>query len=65
MTNDYKKKPRRQKILDVVSDLAGTFLYYGRKEDEDLPRGAVEEAIAAGEITVDEIMAHFRKECDL
>lgn len=55
------EKTRRRHILDKASDLAADFMYYDRKEDEDLPRGAIEEAIAAGEITVDEIVAEFRR----
>lgn len=55
------EKTRREHILDVVSDLVADFMCYDRKEDEDLPRGAIEEAISAGEITVDEIVAAFRK----
>lgn len=48
-------------ILDTVSDLVGDFLYYGRKEDEDLPRGEIEKAIKDGVISVDEICEHFKK----
>ena len=51
---------RREHILDVVDDLVGRFMYYNRKEDEDLPVGAIEEAIEAGEITVEEIVAKFK-----
>lgn len=50
----------KEQILGTVEDLVGSFLHYDRKEDEDLPRGAVEDAIAAGEVTVDEIAAKFR-----
>lgn len=50
---------RRQKILNVADDLMSDFLYYDRKEDEDLPRGAIEEAIRNGEITCDEIVEVF------
>lgn len=53
-------KSRREHILSTASDLMSNFLYYDRKEDEDLPRGAIEEAVADGEITTDEIMAIFR-----
>ena len=48
-------------ILGNVADLVSDFLYYDRKEDEDLPKGAIELAIENGEITVDEIVEHFRK----
>lgn len=55
-------KTRRQHIEDTVSDLAGSLLYYDRKEDEDLPRGAIEEAINAGEISVEEILGILEKD---
>lgn len=50
---------RREIILMTVDDLVADFLYYDRKEDEDLQRGAIEEAIAAGEVTAEEIVAAF------
>lgn len=50
---------RRQAILDTIDDLVSDFLYYDRKEDEDLPRGAIESAIKNGEITSKEIVEHF------
>lgn len=53
-------KTRKQKILNTVNDLAGKFLYYDRKEDDELPVGAIEKDIKAGKITVDEIVAEFR-----
>ncbi len=52
---------RKKIILATVEDLAAEFLYYGRKEDEELGRGEIEEAIAEGEISVDEIVSAFRK----
>jgi hypothetical protein len=54
-------KTRRELILGHVEDLVSNFLYYDRKEDEDLPRGSIEEAVKVGEITVDEIVAEFDK----
>jgi len=48
-------------ILAAAEDLAVSFIYYDRKEDEDLPRGAIEEAVKKGEITVDEIVSRFEK----
>jgi len=36
-------KPRRELILDAVSDLATDPLNYDQKEDEYLPRGAIGE----------------------
>ena len=50
---------RRESILITIDDLVGDFLYYDRKEDPDLPRGAIEEAIALGEVTIGEIVSRF------
>lgn len=52
----------KQHILGVVSDLMADFLYYDRKEDEDLPRGAVQAAIKSGEITIGNILTVVEKE---
>lgn len=51
----------KNKILNTVEDLVSKFLYYDRKEDDDLPNGAIETAIERGEITIDEIVEQFRK----
>lgn len=53
-------KSRRQCIIDTVDDLVAQFMYYDRKEDEDLPSGAIDEALVAGEISVEEIVTEFR-----
>ena len=44
----------------TVSDLITDFLYYDRKEDDQLPRGMIEDAVKEGKITVDEIVDLFR-----
>jgi len=54
-------KTRRELIEDTIQDLVGSFLYYDRKEDEDLSVREIENAIAEGEISVDEIVSLFRK----
>lgn len=54
-----EEKTRRQRILDTVSDLVGSFLYYDRKEDPDLPLNDIEAAVVGGEITKDEIVEAF------
>ncbi|MES2155859.1 MAG: hypothetical protein V4510_12055 [bacterium] len=51
---------RRGRILSLVSDTVADLLYYDRKEDSTVPVGAIDAAVAAGEITVDEITAAFR-----
>lgn len=50
---------RRGRILACVRDLVSAFLYHDRKDDRDLPIGAIEEAIDNGEITVLEITEAF------
>lgn len=57
---EREKRSRRETILIYVDDLLSSFLYYDRKECEELPRGEIEDAVAAGEITVDEMVAKFR-----
>lgn len=52
---------RKELIEATVDDLVSNFMYYDRKEDEDLPRGAIEEAIQAGEISVDDIVNLFER----
>jgi hypothetical protein len=49
-------------ILVRLSDLVNGFFYYDRKEDAELPRGAIEDAVKRGFITVDEMLEHFEKE---
>ena len=49
-------------ILAIVSDLVGSFIYYDRQEDEDLPTGCIESAIIEKDITIDEIVDRFKSE---
>lgn len=49
----------KELILNTVDDLVADFLYYGRKEDEELPVGEIEKNIETGNITVEEIVAKF------
>jgi hypothetical protein len=37
-------------------------MYYDRKGDEDLPQGAIEGAVANGEVSREEIIEHFAAE---
>lgn len=46
---------RRRRILDRAKDVGIDFVFYDRKDDEELPRGHIEDAIASGEIAVDDI----------
>ncbi len=49
----------KQVVLDTVENLISDFLYYDRKEDDELPIGVIEKLIAEGVITEIEIVAHF------
>ncbi len=55
-----KSSVTKKLILDIVSGMVADFLYYNRKECEQLPLGAIEKAIDSGVITVDEIVAKFK-----
>ena len=50
----------KRTILAAIEDLVADFLYYNRKDDDDLPRGMIDQTILDGLITVDEMVQHFR-----
>ena len=52
---------KRQEILNTIEATCSKFLYYDRKNDEDLRPNDIQLSIAANEITVDEIVEEFRK----
>ena len=52
-------RPRKQQVLDTIDDGVSRLLYYDRKEDEDLPVGAIDEMVQNGEITIDEMVEKF------
>ena len=57
MTNEETKEI----IFGSVEDLVSNFLYYDRKEDEDLPVGKIEELIEDKTISIDELVERFRQ----
>lgn len=58
--NSARENARRDKITDVVDGMMLDLLYYDRKEDEELPVGAIEEAIVNAVITIDDIVNQVR-----
>ena len=62
MSNGSPGQTRETNILNCVADLVGELMYYGRKEDEELPRGAIEEALRYGEITQEQMVKEFARE---
>lgn len=54
------KESRKDILMATIDDTITRFLYYDRKEDEDLPLDAIQEMIESGEIELDEILGRFR-----
>ncbi len=52
---------RKELILGTISDGVSDLMYYDRKEDEQLPRGAIEEAIQKGELTMEDMVDAFQE----
>lgn len=50
----------RHKILNTLDRVMSDFLYYDRKEDNDLPINAIETAIIEGEISIEEMADAFK-----
>jgi len=51
-------------LENTICDLVGKLMFYDRKEDEDLPVGAIEAMIKEGKTSVGEIVARFRIELE-
>lgn len=60
-TSDEIKVELRNTIFDIVEDLVTDFLYYDRKDDDEIGVEELDGAIKSGIITVEEIIAHFTK----
>jgi len=56
--------PTKRRILGMVTVAVADLMYYYRKEDDELPRGAIETAIKDGVITVDDMVSKFRAELE-
>lgn len=54
----------KEKILAIIGDSVTDLLYYDRKEDDELPIGAINEAVKNGEITIDEMVAKYREQLE-
>ncbi|MCK9430434.1 MAG: hypothetical protein M0R17_10575 [Candidatus Omnitrophica bacterium] len=51
----------KQKILNIISDLCSNFLYYDRKEDEELSTEQLYNVVKTNIITIDEMTSEFKK----
>lgn len=47
-------------ILNTVDDLCSSFLYYNRKEDEELSFQQLYQAVKTGEISIEDIVDRFK-----
>ena len=54
----------KTQINNCVANIITDFLYYDRQEDDDLPIGEIEKAVASGEITVNEMVSTFKSELE-
>ena len=52
---------KRTLILAEVRSTVKDLLYYDRKEDEDLPRGVINEEVEAGRIKIKRIVREFKE----
>jgi len=51
-----------QRIKNILSDTVSNLLYYDRKDDEDLPVGAIEEAFKKEWISIEDMVEIFKQE---
>ena len=59
---DYDPVKRLAALHATVDDLVGKLMYYDRKEDEALPRGAIDKLVADGHTSFEAIADRFRSE---
>ena len=52
---------RARLIYDTIGDLVSDLTYYNRKEDDELPSDAIEDAIRCGETSVEAMTEYFRE----
>ena len=52
---------KKEDLLGLVEDSVSELIHYGRKGDEDVPRGSFESSVGSWLITIDELVEHFRK----
>lgn len=61
LEHGQEQRELRETILSTVTDLVSQFVYYGRKEDEELSAERLEKAFEDGVVTYEEVAAHFLK----
>ena len=53
-------KSNKELILDHIETTVSNFVYYDRRNCEELPQGALEKAVENGEISVEDMVEHFK-----
>lgn len=51
----------KEEVLCAADDAARKFIFYDRKNDEDLAVGDIQKAVKNGEVTIDEIVEKFKE----
>ena len=59
--DEFVEFDKKAYALEIISDIVADYLYYNRKEDEDLNRDDMEQLITSGQLTADEIIERFDK----
>jgi hypothetical protein len=49
-------------ILDAIEDVVTKFLYYDRKDDEELPVGVIHDSITNEDVSIEDIVNKFESE---
>ena len=55
---------KKKIILDTSKDLVKNFLYYDRKDDEELKRGDIQKAVKEGVLSKGDIIGAFVDELE-
>lgn len=61
MTSDELQKSKAR-ALGLVEDLFSNYVYYDRKDDEDMPLGRIEALVDRGVLQPQEIVDAFRQQ---
>ena len=52
----------KEKIINTINDLCSNFLYYDRKEDDELSEDDLIQAVEDGTVTIEEMVAEFENQ---
>lgn len=51
----------KDNIADLIEDMVSDLLYYDRRNDEDFPENYIQDAVAAGNISIEDMVEAFKK----